>query len=269
MKKLPISVFIIAKNEEDRIMQPILSVRDWVDEVIVIDSGSTDKTVDMALRLGAKVLHNDWRGYVEQKIFGEKQCKNNWILNIDADEEVSNELAEEIQLLFAGIEPTTKAFKANIVILHRFDLKPHLFAPRNNAIRLYHKDYASFDTGNITLCHDAVNPKEGKMEAHEVGQLKKYILHRSIRSISHAIEKANFYSTEQAKDLFNKNRNPTVIRIVCEPFFWFIKAYFFRRYFLYGLNGFIDSIIFSFARFIRLAKARENFQQQQFYSKEE
>ncbi|MEP2437055.1 MAG: glycosyltransferase, partial [Roseibium sp.] len=81
-RHLPISVFIIAKDEADRIGRTITSVRDWVDEVIVIDSGSSDGTVAVAEQLGARVLENAWPGYGPQKRFGEDQCRNDWLLNL-------------------------------------------------------------------------------------------------------------------------------------------------------------------------------------------
>src|SRR5437764_957280 len=97
MTTLPISAFIIACNEADRIGRAIASVRGWVDEIIVIDSGSSDDTVKVAQSLGARVLTHAWPGYGLQKRFGEEQCKNRWLLNLDADEEVTPELAQEIQ----------------------------------------------------------------------------------------------------------------------------------------------------------------------------
>ena len=87
--RLPLSAFIISKNEADRISRPIKSVIDWVDEVIVVDSGSTDDTVAVAERLGARVVHHEWKGYGAQKRHGEDQCRNHWLLNLDADEEVT------------------------------------------------------------------------------------------------------------------------------------------------------------------------------------
>ena len=87
--KLPLSVFIIAVNEADRIALTINSVRDWADEVIVIDSGSTDDTVAVAESHGARVVFNEWNGYGPQKVFGETLCRNDWLLNLDADEEVT------------------------------------------------------------------------------------------------------------------------------------------------------------------------------------
>src|SRR5438132_13638376 len=100
MQRLPISAFIIAKNEADRIARAILSVRDWVDEVIVIDSGSTDNTVALSESLGARCMFNAWSGFGPQKVFGETQCRNKWLLNLDADAELTPACAAELKALF-------------------------------------------------------------------------------------------------------------------------------------------------------------------------
>ncbi len=98
---VPISVFIITKNEGDRIGQVIKAASQIASEILVIDSGSSDDTCKIALKLGASVLFNEWKGYGPQKIFAESRCKNKWILNIDADEELSPELCDEIKEIFS------------------------------------------------------------------------------------------------------------------------------------------------------------------------
>jgi glycosyltransferase involved in cell wall biosynthesis len=255
-QKLPISVFIIAKNEADRISYSIKSVREWVDEVIVIDSGSTDNTVEIAENLGAKVIFHEWKGYELQKLFGEHQCNNDWILNIDADEEISDELAKEIQQLFMMGEPEIKIYRLRITIKHRFDNKIRPFAPANNPIRLYHKQYASFLKEQNGICHDSVIPKFPQEEI----TLKGKAWHRSMTSITQTVAKANFLTDMQARDLIQKEKHIGTIHILVEFPLAFIKAYFFRRYFIYGLAGFIDSVVFAFTRFLRVAKAWESRQ---------
>jgi glycosyltransferase involved in cell wall biosynthesis len=260
--KLPISVFIIAKNEEDRIAKSISSVRDFVDEVIVIDSGSTDKTIEISKSLGASTYLNEWEGYLSQKKYGESLCKNKWILNIDADEEVSDSLKEEIQNLFLNGEPQHKAYHVKIKIIHRAIEDVKAFAPTNNPIRFYHTDFASFAANTDFESHDSVVIHPDKKVDDLISELNHPIYHRSLKSIFHAIEKANFCTSEQARDLYSAGRNPSNIRLVLEPIFTFFKAYILRRYFIYGIEGFIDSIIFAFSRFIRLAKSREIYQKE-------
>src|ERR1700761_4206838 len=144
MQTLPISVFIITKDEEDRVPRAIKSVQGWVDEIIVVDSGSADKTVDVAAKLGAKVLYNEWKGYGLQKVFSEGLCRNKWLLNIDADEEISPELRDQIAAEFQDGTPHYKAYSFIIKVVSMFAQKPGMFAPRHIQTRLYHKDYFGF-----------------------------------------------------------------------------------------------------------------------------
>jgi len=252
MKKIPVSVFIIAKDEADRIGKPINSVIKWVDEVVVIDSGSSDDTVGVATKLGAKVTFRKWEGYGPQKVYGETLCKNKWLLNIDADEEITPALRDEIIAMFENGEPGPGGYKMKIKALSRFAEKPPIFAPHHNPIRFYHIDYAGFKDSTV---HDSVVLKDSAKGI--TGQLKNDVLHRSFRSYSHAIAKINRYSSMQAEDMIRRGRIPSVMRIIFEPFIGFIKGYFIKRHFLMGIDGFIEGVIYSFGRTLRLAKARE------------
>jgi glycosyltransferase involved in cell wall biosynthesis len=255
-KKLPLSVFIIAKNEEDRISYAINSVKGWVDEIIVIDSGSTDKTVFLAKQCGADhVLYNEWNGYGPQKTFGERLCRNNWVLNLDADEEVPNSLRKEIELLFENDKITRcSAYRIAIKFMPRFK-KVSEFTPSPEEIvtRLYNKTKAGFKASKV---HDSVIVHIGK-----TGKLKHKIMHRCFRSFTHALEKINFYTSMQAEDMFIRGRCPNLGRILIEPFWTFLRAYFVERYISLGAEGFLMSIIYSISRTVRLLKAREKFMQ--------
>ena len=253
--RLPISAFIIAKNEADRIPKAILSVRDWVDEVIVIDSGSTDDTVRIAQELGARTYFNAWRGYGPQKVYGESLCRNKWVFNLDADEEATPEAIAEIKALFADGEPEKKAFAMKTLSVFRFEDRPRRFAVSMTHGRLYHRDYAGFKDSPV---HDSVVLRDGG----ELTLLKNGLNHYIFRSHAHTIEKVNFYSSMQAEDLFRKGRNPGALRIVFTPVWAFFKAYVLRGYILYGLDGVIRSYIYAFSRLIRVAKAREKFQEE-------
>jgi len=154
---IKISGFIITKNEAHRIARAINSVKNIVDELIVIDSGSTDDTVSIAQELGARVVFNEWQGYVKQKSFGESLCKHDWILNIDADEELTAELQHEIREKFSVASYNEyKAYDINFVILHRSDEKARFLAPANRFIRLYDRTFCSFANTTRTTTHDAV-----------------------------------------------------------------------------------------------------------------
>ena len=254
MEKLPVSVFIIARNEADRIPLTIRSVRDWVDEVIVIDSGSEDETVRVAESLGARVAFNEWRGYGPQKVFGEGLCRNDWLLNLDADEEVSPELAHSIQRLFrAG--PDRAAYRLRILPLHNFQMRGHAWTATQNPVRLYRKSKAGFKDSPV---HDSVVVREGR-----TGTLRGMVNHRSFRSLSHHVDKVNSYSSAQAEELFARGRNPSAFELVLVPPLAFLKQFLLRREFVNGIDGVIISYMYAFQRFIRLAKTRERHREEE------
>ena len=251
----PISVFIITKNEEDRIEKIILAVKKIADEIIVIDSGSSDKTREISESLGAKVIYNQWQGYGQQKIFGENQCKNNWILNIDADEELSPELSAEIEEIFSkNIDENIAGFKIKIVNKFRFENKPHKFAYYYNQFRLYRKDLAGFNNSTV---HDSVNLKN--KDIGKIIDLKNIIYHQSFRDFKHWIDKINSYSSMQAIDAVQRKKSVNYFKIFISPSVAFFKAYLVRRYFIYGLDGLIYSYLYAFSRFAKMIKIREQF----------
>ena len=252
---LPISVFIITKNEEDRIEKVINAVKNFADEILVIDSGSVDKTVELSQSAGAQVYFNQWNGYGQQKIFGEQKCRNNWILNIDADEEVSPELSREIINIFSQkIAENVAGFKIKIVNKFRFEERPKKLAYFYNQLRLYRKDVAGFKNSAV---HDSVELKSS--EKLQIGQLRNIIFHQSFRSFSHWLEKINSYSSMQAQDAFAKGKCPSYLKVFLAPTIGFLKAFIVRRYFIYGLDGIIYSYIFALSRFAKAIKTRELF----------
>lgn len=256
--KIPLSVFIITKNEGDRISSVINAVKEIADEILVIDSGSTDDTCKIAESLGAKVIFNEWKGYGQQKIFGENECRNKWILNIDADEEVSKELCEEIGNIFIqGKQENFWGYRVKIVNKFPGEKQPKKSAYFYNQLRLYNKNYAGFKNSTV---HDSVELREENSE--KIDQLKNIIHHQSFRSYSHWIEKLNSYSQMQAEDSFKKGKSVSILKILLTPTVAFLKAYFVRRYFIYGFNGLIYSYLFAFSRFAKVIKIRELHQKE-------
>lgn len=247
--KLPISVTIICCNEIERIKNTIESVQEWVDDIVVIDSGSTDGTIELVERMGVRIIHNPWPGYGMQKKFAEGKAKNDWILNLDSDEEILPELRDEIILLFTTSETKFDAYK--IRILDRFlctrELSSYVL---HNYVRLYRKSKYSYSTSTV---HDSVLISDQS----QVGQLKKNIAHDAMKSFRHRIEKMNEYTDAQVIDLQKKGRASNKFRIILEPFWTFIVCYFVRGYFKNGLMGYIYSINFSYSRFLRQIKLYE------------
>ena len=247
---LPVSVFIIAQNEADRIGDTIRAVRDLTDDLIVVDSGSTDGTQAVAEELGARVIFNAWPGYGPQKRFAEDQCRYNWMLNLDADEVVPADLAAEIRALFAEGEPSCQAYRIGIAEIFPGEAAPHPMAYTLWPVRLYRKDSGRYSP---SLVHDRVDLEPGT----RVGTLKGIVHHRSVRSLSDQLVKLNRYSDQQAVDLEIRGISIPTWRIYFEFSAAFIKAYIGRRHILRGTYGFLTAMNYAISRHLRLAKHYE------------
>jgi glycosyltransferase involved in cell wall biosynthesis len=249
-QKIPISVFIIAQNEADRIPPAIRSVIDWVDEVIVIDGGSEDDTVEVSENLGARVEYKKWEGYGPQKAYGESLCRNQWILNVDADEEITDSLRDEIIALFTDGTPRYSAYKLPILPLYGFQSKGHAWTAHCKPVRLFDKNVCCFKSGFV---HDSVIvPKDV-----DVGTFRGVVNHKSFRSLVHHVDKVNSHSTMQAEVLKESGRRTNFLTMFILPFFAFWKSYLLRREFVNGIDGVLTSHMYAFQRFIRYAKLRE------------
>tara|TARA_Y100000768_G_scaffold310115_1_gene244473 strand:- start:2242 stop:2997 length:756 start_codon:yes stop_codon:yes gene_type:complete len=241
--KLPISCFIIAKNEADRITKTIQSVDDLVDEIIVIDSGSTDGTQDLVKKLGCKIYYNEWNGFGPQKRFGEDKARNKWLLNLDADEYLSNKLKDEIRNLFAK-KLKSNFFSMKVIPIYPNWNKPRLFSAHHLCVRLYNIEFGRFSTSKV---HDSVQTNSNK-----IIKLKNPVLHESVRSFSHLIEKEDSYVKMQIKSLKKKNKLLLFLRLFFEFPLSFTKYYFIRRHFTGAFTGLITSIILAFYRWKRI-----------------
>lgn len=259
MLPLPLSVFIIAKDEEARIERAIKSVVDCVDEVIVVEFGSSDRTVEVAESAGARVVHNPWQGYGQQKIFGESLCKNKWILNIDADEELTPELVNEIQALFdsGGIE-SKYGYRVKIANTFWFEEKPKRFAYYSNQTRLYNKEKAGFRNSSVHDCVIIDGVKDKTLaERKFIGQLANRVSHRSFLSIFQWTEKINEYSSMQAANAVENGKPTPRLKVAFGMVFSFFQAYFLQRFFIYGLYGIVFSSIYAYARMMKYSKILE------------
>jgi glycosyltransferase involved in cell wall biosynthesis len=247
---LPLSVFIIAKNEADRIGATIRAVRDLTDDLVVVDSGSTDGTQALAESLGARVIHNSWPGYGPQKRFAEEQCRHPWLLNLDADEVVPPELAAEIRALFAQGEPRLPAWRTGIAEIFPGEGRPHRWAYTLTPVRLYRIDAGRYSPSPV---HDRVDLRPGIVP----GRLREVIHHFSVRSLGDQLDKLNRYSDQQADDLEARGVVIPSWRVFVELPGNFLKAYLGRRHFVRGVYGFLTAMNYAISRHLRVAKHYE------------
>ena len=249
-QRLPISCFIIALNEADRIGATIGSVRDWVDEVIVIDSGSTDGTQATAEAAGAKVIFNTWPGFGQQKRFGEEQCRNEWLLNLDADEVVTPALRRSIQSVFEHGNPARSVYGMTIKIVYPGWTRPRLLANDHYCLRLYDRRRVRF--ANSTL-FDSVDPQNEK-----IGRLNGTIYHHSIRSLNDLARKCDERASYNALNSKPKSPVELGIRTVTEFPAHFLKYYLARGHFTGGLTGLGFASITAYYRWQRILRMRGN-----------
>ncbi|AGK58421.1 family 2 glycosyl transferase [Hyphomicrobium denitrificans 1NES1] len=229
MRKLPLSCFIIAKNEADRIARTIRSVRSWVDEVVVVDSGSSDGTIAIARAEGARVIVQPWLGFGGQKRFAEEQCRHDWVLNLDADEVVPADLRREIITLLRSGAPANVAYGMPIHIVYPGQNKPRMWARDNWYARLYDRSVVRFRDSCV---HDSV-----VTDGHSVGRLKAPIHHYSIRSFDHMRTKLDERMSLAAAHARPRNRSLTFARLLVEFPMNFYKYYIVRRHFTGGIMG--------------------------------
>jgi len=239
----PVSVTIITLNEAANISACLASVA-WADERIVVDSGSTDDTVAQARAAGARVIERDWPGYATQKNFAAEQASHDWILSIDADERVSDDLAEEIR---HALESTSlpAGFRLPRVTFHlgRW-IKTTDWYP-DYQLRLYDRRRARWTNRRV---HESV-AADGPVE-----RLNEDLQHFAFRDLSHHLSTMDHYATLAAEDMRANGRRATAKDLVLHPPAAFLRNYILRRGIADGMPGLIISAMNAHYVFLKFAK---------------
>ncbi len=246
----PISAFIICFNEEQKIERALKSIS-WCDEIIVIDSGSTDRTREIALRYTKNVINRAWPGHVAQKQFGLSQCSHDWVLNIDADEEVSSALRTSIESVLNESTPAIERFAGfRISRIVRFLGRwwDHCGWYPEYRLRFVRKSRTTWG---------GLDPHEKATVTGRVGTLKGDLYHYTYSSMADQINRLNRFSTHSAESLKQQGVSFNLFNLVANPIFRFCKFYFIKRGFLEGKAGFIVAVYEALSTFLKYAKLWE------------
>lgn len=247
--KPPLSLAIITLNEERNIERCIRSVP-WADDIVVVDSGSTDRTVEIAKSLGARVFSEAWRGYRDQKVRATELCRFDWILSLDADEALSAEAVRELETVFASgkcVDDAVDGFEFPRLSHHMERWIWHGGWYPDRQLRLFHRGRAQWSAGHV---HERVT-------ALKVMRLREPIHHWPFHDLSEQVRTNNNYSSLGARDLFDRGRKFSLLSLVFKPWSKFIETYLLKRGFLDGLPGFIISVGAAYSVFLKFAKLRE------------
>lgn len=242
---MKISAIILTKNEETKIKKAITSLS-FCDEVVVVDDVSSDKTVEIAKQAGAVVYSHDKKNtFGGQRNWGMEKAKNDWVLFVDADEEVSSDLKSEIMGL--KLNDGTASYtilRRDIFWGHEMKFGETKKARNKGIVRLVKKGSGVW----VGLVH------EGFISSVPVKKLKGFLNHYSHDSISSFVKDVNHYSTLRAEELFKEGKTISAAELLFVPFGKFVYTYFLLGGFLDGPAGFVYSFVMAFHSFLVRAK---------------
>jgi len=231
-----LSAVIIAQDEERTIGRVLAAIKDLVDEIVFVDSGSSDRTIDIAREYSARLIHQDWLGYAAQKNFALDQASTEWVLSLDADEIITPELAAEIKVVLSGISSSSPlqdydGFKISRLMFVGDSALAHGGFYPDAQLRLFRRGRGRF---NSRLVHESVQV-EGK-----VGKLKHHLLHLSYRDVEHFRSAHDKYARLAAQESLRCGFKPaklSMLNLWFHPLWTFYYRYFVRAGFLDGSLG--------------------------------
>lgn len=221
-----LSVIIIAKNEAENIRQCLESVA-WADEIVVLDSGSTDDTVAIAKSYTNLVYETDWQGYGVQKQRALDYATGDWVLNLDADEYVTPELKQIIQTAIRSNH--ADAYRIPIHMVFYGQVLRFCSSPSRH-VRLFKRAGAQYS-------NDLVHEKVLLPTAFTIRQIRSPLLHHSFRDVSHALAKLNLYSSYSAQMKLEKQANSSFSKTIASTLWMFLRCYVLQGGCLHGKPG--------------------------------
>jgi glycosyltransferase involved in cell wall biosynthesis len=242
---MKISATIITFNEERNLPRALESLR-CCDEIVVVDSGSTDRTVEIAEKLGARVLEANWRGYAGQKNYASDEAVHDWVLSIDADEALSEDLEAEIwQLKKNG--PVYDAYTVPRLAQYLGKWILHSGWHPDRKMRLFDRRKARWQGEFV---HESV------VSTGRVGELQGNLLHYTCGSLTEHLKTMDRYTTLAAEELVAHKTRIGYGKLLLDPPWTFFRTYVLQRGFLDGMEGLTIAYMASLYNFLKFAKAR-------------
>lgn len=241
-----LSVAIITHNEEDNIRDTFESVK-WADEIIVIDSFSTDRTQEICKEYTDKVYSFEWSGFSEQKNRAVSMTTYPWVLILDADERVTDSLRDEIINLLKGTPSMDGYYIPRKNYFKKRWIKHGGWWP-DYTLRLFRREKGSFETREV---HEAI-----KINGN-TGHLKNPIEHYTYKNINDYLKRMQTYSTLAAKELFKKGRRANIFDIIFRPLATFCRMFFLQMGILDGIYGIILASLYSVYTYEKYSKLRK------------
>lgn len=225
---IKLSAVIITFNEERNIVRCIDSLQGIADEIVVVDSFSTDKTIELCETRGVKVIQNKFEGHIQQKNFALQQAKNDWVISLDADEEVTDELKKSIIEVLKN--PTEKGYKFNRLTNYCGKWVRYCGWYPDTKLRLVNKNFAIWKGVNP---HDKLELTDGQKEAF----LKGDLLHYSYYTKEDHYKQIEYFGKIAAREAFKNGKRMNKLILVGKVIAQFVKSYIFKFGILDGLTG--------------------------------
>jgi glycosyltransferase involved in cell wall biosynthesis len=243
-----LSVVIIAFNEEENIGRCLASLREMADEIVVVDSGSTDRTAAISESFCSRVIQRAFSGYSDQKQFAVDQAKNDWVFVLDADEELTAELRLEIKLLLDQETIPFAGYKVPRVLHYLGRTLRFSGVGKKPVLRIFNRKKGKFDGAPV---HEEI------LVEGPAGTLKNHMIHYSYRDLAHHIQKINSYTTHAAEGYRKEGKRFSKAWVIFKFPVTFWTYYLFRGGFLDGYPGLIWSFLAAFYGSVKLAKTVE------------
>lgn len=243
---MALSVIVITKNEQAHIRACLESVA-WADEIIVVDSGSTDETTNICKELGAQVHVHDWAGFGAQKNRALNYATHDWVFSIDADERVTTELRAAIEAVLQKETGTCAAYRISRRSSYCGRFMRHSGWYPDLIVRLFKRDAARFSND---LVHERLQV------AGKIGVLEGELLHYAFEDLEEVLRKINHYSTAGAQMMQARGRQASLPGAVLRGLWSFVRSYFLRAGFLDGSEGFMLAVSNAEGTYYRYLKLR-------------